>query len=178
MIGTLGATAVSITLDTYSHAIPAMQEKAATAKPAAETVRRLRMDESKTIAEVKKAADSLLAAFGEHRTDDYFQAFDPEATFVFWSSPEMLDSRAAFRERWERLMREEGFRVLECVSSNQRVLPFGDVAVFTHSVKTRQRTNAGEETLLERETIVFSRQADGSWLAVHEHLSPDPNGEE
>ena len=30
---------------------------------------------------------------------------------------------------------------------------------------------AGEETLHERETIVFAREEDGRWLAVHEHLS-------
>ena len=27
---------------------------------------------------------------------------------------------------------------------------------------------------MERETIVFARQQDGGWLAVHEHLSPAP----
>jgi ketosteroid isomerase-like protein len=26
----------------------------------------------------------------------------------------------------------------------------------------------------ERETIVFRREPDGRWLAVHEHLSPAP----
>ena len=135
------------------------------------------MNDSKAIAEVGTSADAIVAAYGAHQTDDYFQAFHPEATFVFYSSPERLNSRAEFREEWERWMREDGFRVLECVSSNQRVQPFGDVAVFTHSLETRVRTNSGEETVLERETIVFSRQADGSWLAVHEHLSPDPRGE-
>ena len=134
------------------------------------------MNESKTIAEVRTTADALVAAYGAHRTADYFQAFHPEATFVFYSSPERLGSRDEFREEWDRWMREDGFEVLECVSSNQLVQPLGDIAVFTHSLRTRQRTNAGEETVLERETIVFSRQADGSWLAAHEHLSPDPNG--
>ncbi len=135
------------------------------------------MNESKAIAEVKTTADAIVAAYGGHRTDDYFQAFHPQATFVFYSSPERFNSRVEFREEWDRWMREDGFKVLECVSSDQLVQPLGDVAVFTHSLETRLRTNAGEETVLERETIVFSRQADGSWLAVHEHLSPDPNGE-
>jgi ketosteroid isomerase-like protein len=135
------------------------------------------MNESKVIAEVRTTADAIVAAYGAHRTDDYFKAFHPEATFIFHSSPERLGSRAEFREEWGRWMREDGFEVLECVSSNQLVQLFGDIAVFTHSLETRQRTNAGEETVLERETIVFSRQADGSWLAVHEHLSPSPNGE-
>ncbi|HTZ92370.1 MAG TPA: hypothetical protein VMB74_08240 [Streptosporangiaceae bacterium] len=31
----------------------------------------------------------------------------------------------------------------------------------------------GEETVAERETIVFRRDG-GRWAAVHEHLSPDP----
>ena len=135
------------------------------------------MNEPKAVTEVKASAAAIVAAYGAHRTDDYFRAFHPEATFVFYSSPERLDSRAAFREEWDRWMREDGFRVLECVSSDQLVQTYGDVAVFTHSLKTRLRTNSGEETALERETIVFLRQADGSWLAVHEHLSPDPKGE-
>jgi ketosteroid isomerase-like protein len=70
-------------------------------------------------------------------------------------------------------VREEGFEVLECHSSGRRVQELGDVAVFTHDVETRVSTLAGgEETLRERETIVFVRQDEGSWLAVHEHLSP------
>lgn len=135
------------------------------------------MNESKAIAEVRATADAIVAAYGAHRTDDYFQAFHPEATFVFYSSPERLNSRAEFRAEWDRWMREDGFGVLGCVSSDQLVQPFGDVAVFTHRLETRLRTNSGEEAVLERETIVFSRQADGSWLAVHEHLSPEPKGE-
>jgi ketosteroid isomerase-like protein len=35
------------------------------------------------------------------------------------------------------------------------------------------RTRAGEQTLNERETIVFRRDGD-RWAAVHEHLSPQP----
>jgi len=135
------------------------------------------MNESTAIGEVRATATAIVGAYGAHRTDDYFQAFHPEATFVFYTSPERLESRAAFREAWDTWVRDDGFRVLECVSSDQLIQLFGDVAVFVHRLTTRLRTNAGEETVLERETIVFSRQADGSWLAVHEHLSPDPRGE-
>jgi len=135
------------------------------------------MNESTAIGEVRAAAEAIVAAYGTHRTDDYFQAFHPAATFVFYSSPERLESRAAFHEAWDTWVRDDGFRVLECVSADQLIQLFGDVAVFMHRLTTRLRTNAGEETVLERETIVFSRQADGSWLAVHEHLSPDPRGE-
>ena len=53
-----------------------------------------------------------------------------------------------------------------------RVQDLGDTAVFTHDVRTHLSTFSGEETLHERETIVFARQEDGNWLAVHEHLSP------
>src|SRR5829696_796084 len=34
------------------------------------------------------------------------------------------------------------------------------------------------EAVEERETIVFARQPDGTWLAVHEHLSPMPPAKE
>ena len=135
------------------------------------------MNESTASADVKAAAEAIVAAYGAHRTEDYFQAFHPEATFVFYSSPERIESRAAFHEAWDTWVREDGFRVLECVSADQLIQLFGDVAIFTHRLTTRLRTNAGEETVFERETIVFSRQAGGSWLAVHEHLSPDPQGE-
>jgi ketosteroid isomerase-like protein len=50
----------------------------------------------------------------------------------------------------------------------------GDVAVLVHSIHMRQRTDEGEETAHERETIVFAKQSDGRWLVVHQHLSP-PN---
>jgi ketosteroid isomerase-like protein len=51
----------------------------------------------------------------------------------------------------------------------------GDVAVLVHSIHMRQRTKAGEETVHERETIVFAKQSDGQWLVVHQHLSPQPD---
>ena len=49
-----------------------------------------------------------------------------------------------------------------------------NVAVFTHQVHTTVNTGQDEESLDERETIVFRREDDGRWLAVHEHLSPTP----
>lgn len=124
--------------------------------------------------QVKTAANALIAAFGAHQTEDYFRAFRPDATFVFYSSPERFESRAAYRAEWERWEREDGFRVLACTSSGQTIQVVGDAAVFTHSLVTRVGLEAGEETVRERETIVFARQQGESWLAVHEHLSPDP----
>lgn len=108
--------------------------------------------------------------------DDYFACFHPEATFVFYATDHRLESAAAWRELWEFLEQEEGFRVLERHSSARRVQDLGETAVFMYDVETRVSTRAGEETLRERETIVFARQADGGWLAVHEHLSPAAQG--
>ena len=124
--------------------------------------------------EVRAAANALISAFGAHHTGDYFQAFRPDASFVFYSSPERFESRAAYRTEWERWEREDGFHVLACRSSGQTVQVVGDAAIFTHSLITQIGLDAGEETVRERETIVFTRELDGSWLALHEHLSPDP----
>jgi len=54
-----------------------------------------------------------------------------------------------------------------------RVRVFGDTAVVTHRIATT--VDAGGETTVdhERESIIFARMA-GQWLAVHEHLSPEP----
>ena len=46
-----------------------------------------------------------------------------------------------------------------------------DVAIFTHNVSTDISTNDGVDTVAERETIVFEL-VNGSWIAIHEHLSP------
>ncbi len=128
-----------------------------------------------SIPQVLAAADACVAAFGAHDASAYFACFDADATFVFHTTPGVLVGRVAWECEWERLEREEGFRVLGCSSTDRRVQVVGDVAVFNHSVATRIRTNAGgEEELAERETIVFARQPDGAWLAIHEHLSPDP----
>ena len=123
--------------------------------------------------QVLEAADRLVRAFGEGRVEEYFASFHPEATFVFYTADRRLESRAEWRELWDTLERDEDFRVLDCRSGGCRVQVLGgDVAVFTHDVETRVSTHAGEETLHERETIVFARGDDGNWIAVHEHLSP------
>jgi len=127
---------------------------------------------SETERQVLEAADRLVGAFGGGRVDDYFASFHPHATFVFYTSGRRLESTAEWRELWDSLQRDEGFRVLDCRSGARRVQDLGETAVFTHDVETRVSTRAGEETLHERETIVFARGEDGGWLAVHEHLSP------
>ena len=130
------------------------------------------MSKERNERQVLEAADRLVAAFGEGRVDDYFACFHPRATFVFYMTDHRLESAAEWRELWDRLAHEEDFKVLECSSRERRVQDLGDTAVFTHDVETRVSTRSGEELLQERETIVFAREEDGSWLAVHEHLSP------
>jgi ketosteroid isomerase-like protein len=129
--------------------------------------------------QVLAAATALVEAFGRHDTAAYFTAFRRDATFSFHTHPEPLRSRAAYEELW-RSWEADGFRVLGCTSSEQHVQLLGateDVAVFTHRVATRVRPGTGhaEESLDERETIVFARGDDG-WVAVHEHLSPRQTG--
>ena len=121
-----------------------------------------------------EAAATLVAAFGAHDVGGYFGAFAPDATFLFHTTPGLLDSRAAYEAEWQS-WEADGFRVLGCESLDGQAWTLTpDVAVFTHRVRTRVRTAAGEEELAERETIVFRRDAVGRWLGVHEHLSAEP----
>jgi len=126
------------------------------------------------VEQVLSAARHLLEVFGAHRRSDYFACFAPDATFIFHTTPSTLGSRAEFEAEWDRWEREDGFRVLDCASRDQNVQMAGAVAIFTHRVATRVRSQGGELTSNERETIVFQRDAGGRWLAIHEHLSPVP----
>jgi len=126
------------------------------------------------VEEVLAAAAELVRTFGSGDVEGYFGCFAEDATFVFHSTPQVLESRAAYREEWASWERADGFRVLACTSSEQRVQDLGDVAVFTHRVRTRVHAAGEESELHERETIVFRRTGDGRWLGVHEHLSPEP----
>ena len=121
---------------------------------------------------VKVAAACLIDAFARHDRDAYFACFSADATFVFYNQPLRLENREEYERAWQRWEAADGFRVLNCNSSAQLVQCFGDVAVFTHSVRTEITTNKGREALHERETIVFRRLPGGGWIAVHEHLSP------
>jgi ketosteroid isomerase-like protein len=123
--------------------------------------------------EVLAAARHLVAAFGRHDTGAYFDCFAAEATFIFYTAADRLASRDEYLRLWQQWEREDGFHILSCVSAGQFVQDFGDVAVFSHEVTTVVRTSAGEQTLRERETIMFRRDGD-DWTAVHEHLSPQP----
>jgi ketosteroid isomerase-like protein len=122
--------------------------------------------------EIRGAVDGIVAAFGAGRLDDYFSRFDPNATFVFYTAPERLESVKAYRALWSTWVAESGLRVTDCRTSDTMIQQAGKVAVVSHSVRTEIETNDGPETLLERETIVLERRSDGRWLGIHEHLSP------
>lgn len=122
--------------------------------------------------QVREAVARLVSAFGEGRLEDYFGSFHPDCSFVFHTTEQRLGSVEEYRALWRRWVREDGFEVLGCRTSDTSVQLWGEVAVVTHDVDTRVRTNDGEEDLSERETIVLASQIDGRWLAVHEHLSP------
>ena len=124
------------------------------------------------LGEVAAAADALVASFAAHDRAAYFASFTPEATFVFHTSTQRLASRADYEREWAS-WEADGFHVDACESIDRRIdLITLEVAVMTHRVRTRI---AGvEETQHERETIVFRRTPEGRWVAVHEHLSPDP----
>lgn len=127
--------------------------------------------------EVLAAAAACVRAFGDHDTDAYFASFHPDATFLFHTTGRVLGSRAEYEAEWAS-WEADGFRVLGCTSSEQRVEVWGGTAVLTHRVRTEVRpaADADPEVLLERETIVWHRDGDGTWLGVHEHLSVDPAG--
>ena len=124
--------------------------------------------------DVEAAAAGLVAAFSQTDTETYFASFSPDATFVFHTEDRRLERRADYEALWQSWL-ADGWRVTECLSSNQSIQLLGDTAVFCHDVKTTINTG---ETTLERETIVFHRDDAGSLLAVHEHLSPLPDSPE
>jgi ketosteroid isomerase-like protein len=118
-------------------------------------------------------AESLVAAFAASDAVAYFAHFHPDATFLFHDTPGLVESRADYETLWAEWERLSGFRVLACESSDQHVHQHGDLAVFTHSVRTTRLVGGEKEELHERETIVLRRDGD-SWTCVHEHLSPAP----
>jgi len=128
-------------------------------------------DTTDTPTAVLSAADTLVRAFGKHDRKAYFDAFSPAATFVFHNLDRTLSSRAEYEAEWSLWERRDGFRVLGCRSTERKVQLAGDVAIFTHAVETDVSMAGKTTTSNERETIVFARDPDGRWLAVHEHLS-------
>lgn len=122
--------------------------------------------------DVKKAAADLVGHFGASRVSEYFQCFSESADFIFYTHTERLQSRKAYEDLWKTWEAEMNFKILSCTSSDQNIRMVSDVvAIFTHNVSTDVSTNDGVDTVSERETIVFE-SIDGSWIAIHEHLSP------
>jgi ketosteroid isomerase-like protein len=122
--------------------------------------------------EASRAAQEIVDAFSQHDRERYFAAFAEDSSFIFYTEPRYLGSRAEYVSLW-RAWESEGFKVESCSSEDAVTHMVTDtVAVFTHRVRTRVR--GAEAELHERETIVLHRQPDGRWLAVHEHLSPLP----
>ncbi len=123
--------------------------------------------------EVLAAAAKIVDDFGNHRTVDYFSGFAATATFMFYTHTERLNSRAEYEALWASWEQDDGFRVHGCRSRDQRIQIMGDsAAVFTHYVESDIEFGGEVSTITERETIVFERH-NTSWVAVHEHLSPD-----
>lgn len=122
--------------------------------------------------EIRAAAAKIVLDFGSHQKLEYFSNFAMNATFLFYTHPVRLESRSEYENLWEQWETQDGFRVHSCDSSNQLVQDIdGNVAVFTHDVRTTVELGGEVSEVLERETIVFSKQ-ESKWLAVHEHLSP------
>lgn len=126
--------------------------------------------------QVTAAAEAIVAAFGATNTEQYFAGFAPEASFIFHTDAERLNSRAEYETLWASWL-ADGWRVLSCESSNPLVQVFPGGAVFSHDVATAIEVGGERDAYTERETIVFRVGDDGELLAVHEHLSPTPEAE-
>jgi ketosteroid isomerase-like protein len=123
--------------------------------------------------EVLVAYERLVSDFREGR--DKFGNFADEATVV--DGGRWFGSLAEYRAGWDAWTASAGDLAVP-LSVETRVMSVhvrGDTAVLVHSIESRQRTDAGEETEREIETIVFGRQPGGRWLVVHQHLSPQPD---
>ncbi|MFM8895687.1 MAG: nuclear transport factor 2 family protein, partial [Actinomycetales bacterium] len=120
------------------------------------------------------AAQAIVTAFAANDDPEYFEKFSPDAVFVFHTTPNRLRTRAAYEQEMAAWRSEAGFRVISCQSDDPQVLMLGDdAAVFVHDVHTTLSMDGAVHDLRERETIAFHR-TDGNWIAVHEHLSPQP----
>ena len=124
--------------------------------------------------EVRQAADRLVAAFASGDLQAYFGCFADDATFVFHTTDRVLRSTEEYRRLWAQWVQDDDFAVVACSTADTHVQDLGTSAVLTHRVRTTVSTRAGQETLDERETIVFARDPSGRWVGVHEHLSPYP----
>ena len=122
--------------------------------------------------DVLEAYERLVATFREGRWEDKFTYFAEEATVV--DGGQWFGSLEELRAAWNRWAAQQDSLPVP-LSVDTRVLKLqmlGQSAVLTHSVEIRERTDEGEETAHEVETMVFGKQPDGRWLIVHQHISP------
>jgi ketosteroid isomerase-like protein len=124
--------------------------------------------------DVLEVYERLVNAFREGRWEDKFACFADEATVV--DSSNWFSSLEEYRAAWnEWAASQDTLPVPLSVDTRVMKLQMLDgAAVLTHSIESRERTDTGEETVHEVETIVFGKQSDGRWLIVHQHLSPQP----
>ena len=127
---------------------------------------------TEAIEEVRAEVERLMVAFSTGNEDGYFDCFHPDATF-FFHGQDLIGSRENYRAAVRSWKADHGFRVLAAESLDAYIRVFRDTAILTHRVTTTQMWDDEESTLHERESIVFQRQGDGGWLAIHEHLSSD-----
>jgi ketosteroid isomerase-like protein len=130
-------------------------------------------DATKQTQEVSDAARRVVDAYANFDRTAYFAAFHPDATFIFYNLDVTHPDRATYERAWDEWA-ATGERVVNCQSERPNVKLLDDTtAIFTHEVFTTLGSAAATTDLHERETIVFSK-FDGTWLGVHEHLSPFP----
>ncbi|QIM18061.1 nuclear transport factor 2 family protein [Leucobacter coleopterorum] len=127
-------------------------------------------------AAVLAAADNIIRAFADTDTEAYFAGFASDATFIFHPEAARLDSREAYEQLWSSWL-EAGWRVTACTSTDRLVQAFPGGAVFSHTVATSIDSNDGPDSYVERESIIFRADEDGSLTAIHEHLSTTPETE-
>lgn len=124
------------------------------------------------VEDVRSVVARLMAAFAGGDEEGYFACFHPDATF-FFHGQDPIGSREEYRAAVRSWKADHGFRVLSAESRGADIRLFGETAILTHRVTTTQLWDGEESTLSERESVVFQRQGDGAWLAIHEHLSLD-----
>ena len=125
--------------------------------------------------EVLEAYERLVAIFREGRWAEKFACFAQEATVV--DGGHWFGSLDEYRSAWERWMAGHDSPPVP-LSVDTRVLKVqlhGEAAVLTHSIESLERTDSGERTVREIESMVFGKQPDGRWLVLHQHLSPQPD---
>lgn len=122
------------------------------------------------VSQVREAYGRLMSAFSSGSTDEYFECFHEDASFIF-PREALLEPRSAYHAAWSQWQRE-GVRFTDVVADDIRVRVFGETAVVTHRLRTTVAVQEHETIDRERESIVFTH-VGARWLAVHEHLSAE-----